>query len=370
MRVHFFVRSLNRDGAGSHQNAISYIRYLKEHGHTVTVHAINSYNNPPPDIKLIEHSGGKLGLIAGNKLVTELLFAQEKDADIFFLYGVDFIWGAGKYRKRGGSVPVSIYLDTCLSSMDTSQRLSTMYYIKRLIWEKFFGMRDAVWVDGFIASSPFIKDMYIHAGFKADRFYVVPNFFEFDTLGALSKSGTNNIVQLLYAGRITYDKGTDLLINAVKDIPSEILWHLRIVGDGPLREECENLIRKYNLDTRVEIISWTDQDKLREIYGSSDIFIHPSRCPEAFGRTFVEAMSHGIPVIASDIGSAPWTIGDGGVFFTKNDTAGLRGAIIGLINNEAIHKQLGERGIEQAKKFKKEAVGPHLEDTLREVVAL
>ncbi len=370
MRIHFLVRSLNRDGAGSHQNAISYIRYLKERGHTVTVHAINSVNNPPSDIQLIEHAKEKLGLLANNKFLTKLLFDCEKDADIFLLYGVDFIWGAGRYRMGGGVIPVTIYLDTCLSSMDTGQRLSTVYYIKRVLWEKLFGMRDAKWVDAYIASSLFIKEIYVYHGFIEKKFNIVSNFFEFDAERNVQGRTVSQTVRLLYAGRMTHDKGTDLLIEAVRNINLEIPWILRIVGDGPMKKECEQMIREYGLIERVQITQWVDQSELPEVYKSADIFIHPSRCPEAFGRTFVEAMSYGIPVVASNIGSAPWTIGEGGLLFSSGDVSKLRECICSLIKDKELRERLGKQGVSQSQKFDKRIVGPLLEKTLETLVAL
>jgi alpha-maltose-1-phosphate synthase len=372
MRVHFFVRSLREDGAGSHQNAISFIRCLKERGHFVAVHAINapSFNNPPEDIQIIAHAKEKLGLVDGNKFLTDLLFSLEKEVDIFFLYGVDFIWGAGRYRKNGGTAPVAVYLDTCLSSMDTSERLSTLYYIKRVLWEKLFGMRYAKWVDAYIASSPFIRSMYIGAGFPERRFSVVPNFFEFGATSSGHKKGNDTVIELLYAGRLTRDKGTDLLISAVKYIPADLKWNLRIVGEGPMKEECENMIRTYNLKKQIEIMPWASQSELHEIYKTADIFIHPSRCPEAFGRTLVEAMSYGVPVIASDIGSAPWTIGNAGILFSSGDVKELSEAINSLIRDNALRRHLGEEGNKQSQKFSKESVFSHLEDALNAGMAL
>lgn len=363
MRIHFVVRSLREDGAGSHQNAISYIRYLKERGHTVTVHAITSFNNPPTDITLTAHNQEKLGLIAGNRFLSKLLLANQNDADIFFLYGVDCIWGGGAYRKNGGSVPVAVYLDTHLATMNGGRPPSTIYYAKRLVWEKLFGMRLAAFVDSYIAVSPFIKDKYVHAGFPEKRFEIITNFFEFIEITP-KKIQASPVVQLLYAGRLTHDKGIDMLIHAVKDIPPQLSWHLCIVGEGPLKEECEIMIRKYNLETRVEIVPWINQGKLKEVYESADIFIHPSRCPEAFGRTFVEAMSHGIPIIASNIGAAPETIGKAGIFFSSENIAELRETITRLACDAALRKQLGDEGVRQSRTFTKEIVGPHLECVL------
>ena len=367
MRIHFIVRSLQQDGAGAHQNALSYVRYLKECGHTVTVHAITSFNNPPGDIALIAHKKESLGFVAGNTFLTESLHIYEKDADIFFLYGVDFIWGAGAYRKSGGAVPTVVYLDRLLPSVGTNRSFGIMYYLKRLAWEKIFGMRNVPWIDAFIAVSPFIQEAYLASGFPEDKFHIIPNFFEFKERRAMKKDGMTNTVLLLYVGRLTYDKGIDILINAVKDIPPDISWHLRIVGDGPMKEECENRVHKHALDTFVEITPWVDQAELQKIYESADIFIHASRYPESFGRTFVEAMSHRLPVVASNIGAASWTVGAAGMFFQSGNVQELRGIVVTLMRDISLRQRLGTAGIKRAHAFQKDSIGPHLEEVLETI---
>lgn len=127
------------------------------------------------------------------------------------------------------------------------------------------------------------------------------------------------------------------------------------------------MLREYKLESRVTILPWVTQSELRGLYQAADIFVHPSRCPEAFGRTFVEALSHGLPVIASNIGAAPWTIGQAGVFFASGDVQSLRTAIITLLTDKSFRERLGEQGVAQVQKFTKEIVGPDIELVLKNV---
>jgi glycosyltransferase involved in cell wall biosynthesis len=367
MKIFFLVRSLRQDGAGSHQNALSYIRDLKERGHEVDVHAVTSFNNPPPNITVTAHAKEKLGFVAGNKFITDVLSAHEKNTDLFFLYGVDCVWGGGEYRKRGGTKPVVVCFDTCLSTMQGGGSISRLYYLKRLFWEKLIGMFVAAHVDAYIAVSPFIQDTYVRSGFSANKFYVVPNLFERYAASSVPETHRRNTIEFLYAGRLTDDKGVDLLIAAAKDLPREPKWHLRIVGDGALSQQCAQTIRDHKLENFISITPWVTVETLQDIYKESDIFVHPSRIPEAFGRTFVEAMSHGIPVIASNIGAAPWTVGAAGVFFKKGNVRELRDAMYTLLTDEPLRRNLGAAGVKRAHAFQKEIVGPQLKKVLEEI---
>jgi len=333
------------------------------------VHAITSFNNPPADIQLTAYAKESLGLRAGNDFLSTLLFALEKDADIFFLYGVDCIWGAGRYRKYGGTIPVAVYLDTYVTSMNKGKRLSTSYYLKRLVWEKCIGMRSAAWVDAYIAVSPYIRDTYVHFGFPEHKFYIVPNFFEFGTDHTTQEVRPSPVTRLLYTGRLTHDKGIDLLITAVKDIPFDIPWHLRIVGDGPIKNECERMIQAFGLKGHIEIIPWVDPTKMDVVYECADVFIHPARWEEPFGRIFVEAMAHGIPVIAPRMGAGPWVLGNAGIFFENGNVEELRDAIASLVCDEALRERLGKAGVKRAQDFQRDRIGPHLERVLESVLS-
>jgi glycosyltransferase involved in cell wall biosynthesis len=167
MRIHFFVRSLNlQSGGGSNYNATSYIRYLQSRGHTVVVHSFTSGNNKPPaDISITEHDGQGNGFVSSQHVLCALLQKYENDADLYFLYGVDFTWGGGRYRAQGGSVPTVVYLDDYLESLGLTTEGGFLYHFKRVVWDKMFGLRLAKRVDMYMAVSPFVQDAYVQFGF-------------------------------------------------------------------------------------------------------------------------------------------------------------------------------------------------------------
>src|SRR3989344_4814175 len=118
MKVHFLVRTLNEaTGGGSHYNSIAYIRALRKGGHSVEVHVLYPGGNAfPVDISPIVHQGFGLGHLGERAYIAKLLRQYESEADIFFLYAVEFAWGGGVYRRTGGRVPVVVYMDSYLTS--------------------------------------------------------------------------------------------------------------------------------------------------------------------------------------------------------------------------------------------------------------
>jgi glycosyltransferase involved in cell wall biosynthesis len=71
-------------------------------------------------------------------------------------------------------------------------------------------------------------------------------------------------------------------------------WNLRIVGDGPMFQDLQKLIKELELESRISMPGFVKD--IRSEYESAELFVIPSRF-EAFGLVTAEAMSHGIPVI-------------------------------------------------------------------------
>jgi len=82
--------------------------------------------------------------------------------------------------------------------------------------------------------------------------------------------------RILFVGRLVYQKGLDLLFDALKDL-THYPWQLFLVGDGPERESLESLVRKYGLSDRVQFLNWLDGDALVTQLQDANLFVFPSR---------------------------------------------------------------------------------------------
>jgi glycosyltransferase involved in cell wall biosynthesis/predicted metal-dependent phosphoesterase TrpH len=102
---------------------------------------------------------------------------------------------------------------------------------------------------------------------------------------------------VLYAGRITREKGIDLLADAFS-MAHERCPRLRLVlaGDGPEREQLAQ-----RLGERATFLGWLEGGELPAAYGSADMFVFPS-ATDTFGQVVLEAQASGVPVVAVDAG--------------------------------------------------------------------
>lgn len=145
-----------------------------------------------------------------------------------------------------------------------------------------------------------------------------------------------------YVGRLDWRKGLKTIIDVASGL---VDMKFLIVGDGEDKESFLNEIKKKGLEKNF-ILTGTRQD-IPALIKAMDIFIFPSHAPyESFGMVVIEAMSEEKSVIASDIGPVREIIVDGkdGILIPKKDPNALRSAIIKLIKNKELRKQIGEQG--------------------------
>lgn len=355
MRIGFLATAINVEaGGGSHHNAVAIIRALREAGHRVDVHTFFSARNAPPS-DIVPEGKDQEGrsFLEFERQVTEAMQRVESRVDIFFVYGHTLVWGAGAYRKNG-RVPVAVYLDNYLDSMPESMRSrSFLSRIAHVLWERTFGRSRIAALDAFIAVSDFLRKVYVRAGFPEEKFTIVPNFFEWKE----NSAGERDNSCLLYVGRLVPEKGVDIFFEALTRLPQDLSWSARIVGNGPMRSMVEGKVRA---DARIRYDPWMNTEELTSAYARAGVFVHPARWPEPFGRTIVEAMHAGLPVVVPEHGAAADITGDAGVTFKNGDSAALARAITQLLKEPGTLEERAQRGIRRSALYEKHAIVPTL----------
>ncbi len=116
-------------------------------------------------------------------------------------------------------------------------------------------------------------------------------------------------LRLLAVGRLVASKGFDLLLAAVAELArTEPAVHLRIVGDGPLRDRLAHEAARLGLSPHVEFLGTRDVDEIRAELSQADLFVISSR-DEGLPRTLLEATAAGVPVVATSVGGIPAVAG-------------------------------------------------------------
>jgi glycosyltransferase involved in cell wall biosynthesis len=160
-------------------------------------------------------------------------------------------------------------------------------------------------VDAFIALTEFQRDKLIAAGLPAERVHVKSNFFAGNpsvmAWGERRKAA-------LFVGRLTAEKGVELLIRAWLELGSAP--PLRIVGDGPLRASLEALAKSRGPADIEFLGAVAPQAAVREVAEAKLLFV-PSIWFEGFPIVLQEAFAAGTPCAVSDMGALPILVKDG-----------------------------------------------------------
>jgi len=213
--------------------------------------------------------------------------------------------------------------------------------------------------DAYILLSNRTKNIFKILGFPEKKMYVVPNFIP--RIAELDKIEHNGNT-LIYVGRLYEIKGVDLLIKALPKVKEEIKnFKCYIVGGGPELENLKKLATSLDISEEVCFIGFVSHENLQAYYLKSDVFVFPVRWPEPFGRTLIEAMAYGLPIIASDIVD-PDVVDGAAILFKNNDYNDLADKIIYLLNNKEARERLSKAGREHVKNFYPEKIFPGLEE--------
>jgi glycosyltransferase involved in cell wall biosynthesis len=209
-----------------------------------------------------------------------------------------------------------------------------------------------------VVHSRFMHGVALQSGLPADRVSVIPLFTRPGVDGSVP--GAARIVA--FAGRITPEKGLDLLIDALSARPDA--WDLLLVaGEGWDRDRCERLARDGGIADRIEFRGHLDSRGVRETLAQARVVAVPSRWPEPFGLVGLEAMAVGRPVVATAVGGIPEWLDDGrtGILVPPRGAAALGQALGSLLADPARAAELGAEGRRQVERFSREA---HLQGLL------
>ena len=203
---------------------------------------------------------------------------------------------------------------------------SALYALRAAVARRMRWFLDHVSV--FIALSEFSKRQLVAAGFPAERIVVRPNMVNVMAAPPAFTEGD----YVAYAGRITYEKGVDLLCDAARtaNLP------LRIAGDASGWPHLQN---KHADHVKFEGV--LRDAALDSFYRNARMLVVPSRWWEVCPLVVLEAMNMGVPVLAARTGGLPEMIEDGvsGVLFAPGQRSDLVGKMRELWNDAPLRRR-------------------------------
>ena len=159
---------------------------------------------------------------------------------------------------------------------------------------------------------------------------------------------------LLYVGSIEKRKNLLLAVKALNKLPNDI--HLVAIGKAtPYQKKVEAYARQSGVESRLHIRNYFQFSDLPAVYQSAVIFLYPSFF-EGFGIPIIEALSCGVPVIASTGSCLEEAGGPDSIYVNPDDNQELATKILEVMNNSSLAKRMIEAGGKYVKRFDDELI--------------
>ncbi len=228
--------------------------------------------------------------------------------------------------------------------------------------------------DGVTAVSSYLKkETYKHFDIKND-IEVIYNFIDFGRFKKVDKDHFKKLIApdgeriLAHVSNFRKVKRVEDVIYIFEKIYRKIPCKLLLIGDGPERQNLEDLCRKINLCHEVRFLG--KQNAIEELLAISDLFLIPSG-NESFGLAALEAMACEVPVISSNVGGLPEVNihGETGYLSDIGNVEEMAANAIKILENEEVLQRFRKNALAQAKRFDIKNILPQYEAYYEQILA-
>lgn len=202
---------------------------------------------------------------------------------------------------------------------------------------------------------------------------VIYNFIDFDRFKKVDKDHFKKAIApdgekiLVHTSNFRKVKRVDDVIKIFERVYKEVNCKLLLIGDGPERQNLENLCRQIGLCEHIRFLG--KQDAIEELLAISDVFLLPSE-NESFGLAALEAMACEVPVVSSNAGGIPEVNVDGvtGYLHEVGAVDDMAASVLKLFKDEALLKTMSANALAKAQTFHIDKILPIYEEYYTEII--
>ena len=204
------------------------------------------------------------------------------------------------------------------------------------------------WADAITVISKEAFDYYTNLGYNV---FQVPNAIDISSLETNVDKRYSK--QVIFAGRLSHEKGIDSLISISQKLTDDI--HLIILGAGPEEEKIKDLVKNHK---NIHFFGYQNKNQTISLIRGSDILIHPS-LHEGISSTILEAMACKTAIIASDVGGNRELIenNQNGIIIESHNIDSFVEQIINLFDNEQLRQLLVDNALKTIEKYNWNEIG-------------
>jgi glycosyltransferase involved in cell wall biosynthesis len=216
---------------------------------------------------------------------------------------------------------------------------------------------------GFLAVSRFAEQFYTQLGFAREAVYPFGYFqTSNDWTEARPRLAADQRTQVIFVGQLIPRKGVDILLQAIRPLFDEHpKLFLSVIGDGSEARALRASAHSFGISDRVTFEGVVSSDRIQSRLASADVLALPSRW-DGWGMVVNEALSVGVPVIASDRCGAADLIQHGvnGYVFRSEDVDDLRGCLRSFLEDEDNRVTLRSAAASTGRAVSAESAAPYL----------
>lgn len=248
----------------------------------------------------------------------------------------------GICQRRAG--PACFFVTVFRHCMTLRPRYAVAYYRRVQQFRR--------WRDRFAAvlcPSDYVRDRLLQVGFDTSRAKTLPYFCPTPPCEYPRRLPAKPTI--LFLGRIRPIKGYDIFVEALAKLGDVRGILVGDVNDG-VKKTILQLATKHRCAERLEVRPWADRATIPALFAETTVFVFPSIWPETLGIVGLEALAHGVPVVASDVGGVRQWLKDGvnGILVPPKDSSALAHAVGRLISSPDLLSRMGEAGLATIRK--------------------
>lgn len=297
--VYFLSKSLVKQGVKVHVVTCDFPNTADyEVVDGVEVHRIDSYKNPSPDFPSWIY-------LMNLNMQKEAARLVKENGDIDLIHAHDWLVAdAGIGLKHIFRKPLVV----TMHSTEIGRREVLTTPTEKMIHETEAWLNFEAW-RVICCSDYMVSHVKTIFGLPSDKLDMIPNGVDIDTYDSIESDLTSFRAKfalpeeriILYVGRLVYEKGIHVLINAVPKVMSKANAKFIIVGSGYMKEQLLTIVRGMGLEHKVLFQGFMDEKSLLRLQKCADVSVVPSLF-EPFGIVALEAMAAKSPVVVSDTG--------------------------------------------------------------------
>lgn len=336
----------------------SEIKLLKEHGHKVILYErSNEYIEDLPFLK-------KLIFILFELNFNKTVYKEIKEIikihkpDIAHVHNIFYyITPAAYFALKEESIPIvqslhnyrlfclrgtfynrGVVCEKCKNKqlfrgvMDKCWRKSFLFsfFLAKLLHRKKLFLKN---INSYIVTSKFSEDKFIELGLEREKLQLKTNF-----LTLKPESNTQDQHYALFLGRLVDYKGIKTLMKAFEAVPS---FKLKIIGDGPLKNEVRNYADTHK---NIEWLGRIDRNLVIKTIKNASFLVFPSECYENMPLVILESFVYSKPVLASNLGAIKEFVisGENGLLFNPGDAKDLAAKASYLFFHDQERMEMGK----------------------------